>query len=182
MKRYLLIILLISSVQLFSQEITKKFDLRLGAGLSLLGSGDMSTITFENELNYKINSYFSSSLSLNFGKSYRGIYENTSYLQSNLNIFLSPFKNIRKNNFRIGGGLSLMNVTNSAEPWVDCGVGSPAEVQTLTHTNNSFGFNIILENTYTIANKYLIGLKLFTQPYTNGDINTGILVKFGVVL
>ena len=35
------------------QQKTEKLDLRLGSGISLLGSGDMVTFVYENELNYK---------------------------------------------------------------------------------------------------------------------------------
>ena len=45
----------------------------------------------------------------------------------------------------------------------------------------SFGWNIIIEDTYTIAGKFLVGVKAFTQPYMNGDINSGFIGKMGLV-
>jgi len=41
---------------------------------------------------------------------------------------------------------------------------------------------MVLENTYVINWKYLLGIKLFIQPYLNGDINSGIMAKFGIIL
>ena len=46
--------------------------------------------------------------------------------------------------------------------------------------SNSLGFNIIIENSYLITDKFLVGLKLFTQPYNNGDINSGLMSKCGL--
>ena len=45
---------------------------------------------------------------------------------------------------------------------------------------NSFGLNVIIENSYLLTDKFLVGLKLFTQPYSNGDINTGAMLKIGL--
>jgi hypothetical protein len=45
---------------------------------------------------------------------------------------------------------------------------------------SSIGMNIILENTYNLSEKFMLGLKLFTQPYKNGDINSGLLLKLGL--
>ncbi len=45
---------------------------------------------------------------------------------------------------------------------------------------NSLGYNIIIENSYLLTDKYLLGLKLFTQSYNNGDINSGVMLKFGL--
>jgi hypothetical protein len=44
---------------------------------------------------------------------------------------------------------------------------------------NLIGMNIILEDTYSITERLILGLKVFTQPYI-GNINSGILLKIGV--
>ncbi|WP_017733506.1 hypothetical protein [Nafulsella turpanensis] len=171
------------SVQLFAQEVDKPFDLRFGLGTSLLGSGDILTITLENELNYKLTKYFTTGLSLNYGRSNNGVYGTTSYIQGNLNVFISPFKNTRKNDFRIGTGVSLYNVsdTHLLYRWFDSS-GELVEINYDVDVRKSYGYNIILEDTYSINSKLLLGLRLFTQPYLNGDINSGVLLKFGVKL
>jgi len=180
MKKILVIILLVIATQLNAQEKQQKFDIRFGVGISLLGTGDMTTINFENEVNYKFNQYFSTSFSLNYGKSIAGIYETSSYIQGNLNIFISPFKNSRRNDFRIGTGFSIMNVSDSYYFAQECAVGIEQSSPYHYDKRNSSGFNIIIEDTYSVTDRFLIGLKLFTQPYTNGDINSGILLKCGL--
>jgi len=41
---------------------------------------------------------------------------------------------------------------------------------------------MIIENTFSISNELLLGIKLYSQPYFNGDINSGFLLKLGVKL
>jgi len=180
MKKLLFVVLLVSTLQLYSQEETGKFDFRFGIGVAFLGPVDMKTVTFENELNYKLSNYFAASLSVDYGKSFSGIYESASYLQGNLNLFISPFRNNRKNDFRVGAGFSLMNVSETYGQAEYCGVGLPPNyTEPLFDNRDSFGYNIIIEDVYNISKKFLVGLKLFTQPYTNEDINSGVLVKAG---
>lgn len=170
------------ATQLSAQDNQKKFDVKFGVGTSFLGSGDMTTINFENELNYKFSQYFSTSFTLNYGKSISGVYETSSYIQENLNIFISPFKNSRKNDFRVGTGFSIMNISDTFVYQEEYGSGTEPSITYNFDKRNSLGFNIIIENTYSINDKFLIGLKLFSQPYTNGDINSGILLKCGLKL
>ena len=182
MKKLLILFFLISSVQLSAQLSEKKFDLRFGAGSTLLVSGDMITITFENELNYRLNPYFTSAVSLAFGKSNYGVSVMASYIQGNMNIYLSPFKNNRYNDFRLGLGLSVYNVSDAYESGTYYENGVVVNINHVLETRNAFGYNIIIEDSYRISEKFLVGFKLYTQPYINGDINSGALIKFGVFL
>ncbi len=180
MKKALLIVLTVIAVQLNAQENPGRFDLRFGMGYSLMGNGDMNIIGFENELNFKISNYFSTAFALNYGRSNSGVYATTSFIQGNLNVFISPFRNNRKNDFRVGTGLTLMNVSDTyrednywngviTEPYLD--------------KRSAFGYNIIIEDSYSITDRFILGMKIFTQLYyTTGDINSGITVKFGVKL
>ncbi len=181
MKKLIFIVLLISAFQLKAQDTGKKFDVRFGIGTSLLGSGDMVTLAFENEVNYNINRYFAASVSLGYGRSNHGVYESSSYIQGNLNVFVSPFRNNSKNDFRIGAGFSMMNIFETYGEQEYCGVGYPDNIQPQFDRRNSFGYNIIIEDTYTFSNMFLIGLKVFTQPFTNEDINSGIMLKTGIL-
>ena len=182
MKNYFIIILFVIATQLNAQDNQKKFDAKFGLGVSLLGTGDMTTLNFENEINFKISQYFSTSFTLNYGRSNSGIYETSSFIQGNLNIFISPFKNNKKNDFKIGTGFSMMNISDSYYLEPECGVGIEQSTPYHFDKRNSSGFNIIIEDTYSIKEKYLIGLKLFTQSYFNEDLNSGILLKFGLKL
>ncbi len=188
----------------------KKFDIRFGAGWSLLGTGDLGAVNFENEFNFKFSRYFTASASFNYGRvsndrqsiatSYIIVggkvyssttvnhwYHNASFLQGNINLFISPFRNNRKNDLRIGAGISLYNIAEAYvqgyrsvhEEWQPV---YGEELATWEYDKRtSFGWNIIVEDTYTIKEKFLIGIKAFTQPYLNGDINSGFMGKVGYV-
>jgi len=179
MKTIILISLLFFAIQVTGQEKNEKLDLRLGAGVSLLGSGDMLTFNYENELNLKLNQYFTSSLSLNLGRSNSGVSKTASFVQGNVNIFISPFKNNGRFDFRVGTGLTYYNVSDAYESSIQYEDGVLVDIDYEFDNRNSFGFNVIIENTYLFTDKFLIGFKLFTQPYYNGDINSGALLKLG---
>lgn len=181
MKASLFLMFLLFSIPLFAQDETKNFDVRFGVGPTILGTGDMRTITLENELNFSINPYFTTALSANFGRSNRGVYGTASYIQGNLNIFLSPFKNTRRNDFRVGTGVSFNNVSDVRV--LSSRSNSQGEVTEIEYgfdERSSYGYNIILEDTYTVKSKYLLGFKVFTQSFFSGDINSGVLLKIGV--
>jgi len=181
MKKWLLFTLVLFIGTLGNaQDNEYTLDIRFGAGTSLLGTGDMQTIMFDNELNIRLSDYFSCSGSLAYAKSDNGVFQQASFVQLNSNVYLSPFKNNGKNDFRLGAGLSWYEVSDVFESSVSFENGEPVSVEYRFDKRNSIGFNLIIENTYAITDKYLIGLKLFTQPYENGDINSGILLKFGV--
>jgi hypothetical protein len=184
MKTKLIISLLaiLFSVRAFGQENVRKVDVRLGAGLSLLGSGDMVTFNYENELNVKLNKYFSASASINLGRSNKGVYETASFTQGNLNVFLSPFKNTRRFDFRFGPGFTYYNVSDaymSSQIWEG---GVPVQTNYRFENRNSYGYNLTIEGSFLITERFLIGVKFFTQPYHNGDINSGGMLKLGIVL
>lgn len=162
-----------------AQKTPSKIDVRFGFGTSLLGSGDMHTLMFENELNLKLSKYWTVGGGLGFAKSNKGVFEQASFIQANSNIYISPLKNNGKNDFRLGTGLSWYTVSDvylsSARYQNGQLISSGYEFD----NRKSIGLNVIIENTYLLSAKYMIGIKLFTQPYQNGDINSGILLKFG---
>ncbi len=176
---FICLALSLGTLNLSAQISEQSFDVRFGVGRSILGTGDMRVTGFETELNYRINPYLTTSTSVNYGKSSNGVFLTTSYLQGNLNLFVSPFKNTRENDFRIGTGLSVMDVSDVYISESSFENGIPRYVYGYDD-RTSIGFNIIIENTYALTDKYLIGAKVFTQPYTNGDINSGIIIKLGV--
>lgn len=163
-----------------AQDAESKMDLRFGIGTSFLGAGDMHTIMLENEGNLKVNRYFSVSGGLGYAKSDRGVFEQASFIQLNTNVFISPFQNTRKNDFRIGTGLSWYSISDVYQSLALYQNGQIIDLDHELDKRNSIGFNIIIENSYSITQKLLLGLKLFTQRYQNEDINSGIMLKFGV--
>lgn len=182
MRKLLTIIILLTTFTLSAQENTHKYDLRIGVGTSLLGTGDMLTLNFENELNKKLTSYYSSSLSLNYGRSYWQNQKRASYFQGNFNFYVSPFKNTRTNNFRIGTGLSYINLSNTYLTYSRTENGITVESQYALDVHNSLGYNIVIEDDQKISEKFLIGFKINMQNYFNGDTNGGFTFKFGIIL
>ncbi len=213
MRRVVLFFLIAGFVNVYAQDepARKKFDIRFGAGWSLLGTGDLGAANFENEFNFKFSRYFTTSASFNYGRvdNNREVVETStivgpdnlayqrtvtepwyhvaSFLQGNINLFISPFRNNRKNDLRIGGGISVYNISES---FINGYFSVPEEYKWLYgdyfvtweyDKRTSFGWNIIIEDTYTIAGKFLVGVKAFTQPYMNGDINSGFMGKVGLV-
>jgi len=180
-KFFLLTILAFSTIAVFGQKETKKLDVRVGSGVSLLGSGDVIAYNYETELNYLLNNYISSSLSIDFGG--RNMEENvySNFIQANVNLFVHPFRNNRIVDLRIGTGLSYLNISDSfmsSAHYVD---GVLVDVNYRAEQRKSWGVNIIIENTYRLSDQILIGVKLFSQPYFNGDINSGALLKLGYI-
>jgi hypothetical protein len=180
MKRLIFIFLLCPFAFISAQQSSNCFDIRIGAGGSFLGTGDMFALTVENELNYKINHFIATSTSLNFGKSDYGVFKSASFYQGNINIFLSPFKNTKQNDFRIGAGVSYWDVSDA---WEESSiyVDNRFYYTYIFERNQSYGLNLIIENTYKINNHYIVGIKAFTQNYTNSSMNSGILIKIGYV-
>ena len=162
----ILVLVFIPLMISFSQEKVQRFDYKFGIGSSLLGSGDMITAAFENELSYKINHYLSSSVNINYATSNTGSNVSTSLIQSNLNLFISPFGKSKNNIFRIGTGLSVMGVM---------------DIYNNSHNRRtSYGYNLIIERDYQLSENFSIGYKLFTQQYRNRDVSSGILIKTGI--
>lgn len=182
MKRIIFVLAVLTAVVFpaICQENPNKYDIRLGTGVSLMGSGDMIAFNYENELGLKFNKYFTGSLSIHFGRSNSGVFETASFTGGNLNFYISPFRNNRRFDFRIGSGLSYYNVSDVYVMSVEYSGGQLIDIDYAFDERNSFGYNIIIENSYLLTNRFLIGVKLFTQPYFNGDINSGVLLKLGM--
>jgi hypothetical protein len=181
-KTFFLTTLITFSLHVIGQEKTDNLDFRFGAGISLLGSGDMVTFNYENEINYKLNQYFAGSLSINLGRSNNGAYKTASFTQGNINAYFSPLKNNKRFDFRIGTGLTYYGISDAYQQSAYYENGVLVDVNYLFDNRNSFGFNVIIENSYLLSDKFLIGFKLFSQPYFNGDINSGILLKLGFII
>ena len=178
-KTLLIITLILFSLPAKGQEKTSKFDFRIGSGVSILGTGDMITLVYENELNYKLNNYLTSSISINLGRSNYGVFETSSFTQGNLNIYLSPFKNNKRTDFRVGTGLTEYSVSDAYIYQQTFRNGKLIYTEYQIETRSTYGLNFVIERSSLITDKLLVGVKLYTQPYFNGDINTGILVKMG---
>ena len=176
-----ILLFLISSFSVFSQSSNSKFDVRIGIGLKSSGVDDYFINTLENEVNYKLNRLISMGAGLDIG--YKNNIEakhGASFTQGFLNVFYSPFTNNGRFDFRIGTGLNYNRLTNyyrSFESWF----GGVLECERYVYNTNKYlGINLTVENTYSIKDKWLIGLKLFFIRNNNSDTNYGIIFKSGV--
>lgn len=174
MKKIFILIFACCSLTAFSQ----KKSIQLGLGSAFLGSGDILAGVFEAELGYKLNPYLSTAFGINSALGYRNLEmrEHTTYQQGNANIYLSPFRNNRKVDFRLGTGVSANYVL---ERRID--MLSSFFPTYINESRFSFGVNMIVETTFALNNNFLLGFKGFIQPYSNGDINSGVLIKVGKV-
>lgn len=178
----LMLCLLFFHVQGQQANPTSKLDLKLGAGVALSGSGDMLMTLIDNSLDWRATPYFTPSVSLLYGKSDRGLNLTSSLLQGNLNLFFSPFRNTRRNNFRIGTGLSVMGISNvyeSGRTYID---GQFAYSEYAIEKDRTFGLNVLIEHEILLGDRCLLGLQAYTKMYQSGDILTGAMVKMGVRL
>jgi hypothetical protein len=80
MKKLFIAVMISLSMNANAQNVDPKFDFRFGVGTSLLGSGDMKTVMLENELNYFINNFLSTSLAAGYGRSNSGVFETSSFV------------------------------------------------------------------------------------------------------
>jgi len=182
-KTVLTIFTLIASISLTAQVNTHKLDYTLGSGFGFMGSGDVMATCFENELNYKLNRYLSTSISLGIGRTLKDVKSHNDYMLGSLNLFISPFKNNRLNNFKIGGGYTLINETASYSTYdIDYSEGTyNPDFNYLTRMVN--GFSLILEDEYMINSRFLVGGKLFvTGGIEEGGIVSGGMIKLGILL
>ncbi len=184
MKKLLVLLMCLASLpSIIAQDKgLSSVSLTFGAGSSLHGSGDMITLALENGLQYRLNESFSAAVDLHYGKSDFGVYVSSSFVQGNLNVLWSPFSQLKKHDVKLGFGFSYMNVSDfyeASDEWID---GYIDRNNYAFDKRNSFGYNIILRYDYLLTEKYLLGLKLFTQNYFNGDISTGGLLRFGIRL
>ena len=182
MKASIFIIAIFLSLTSFSQSsVSSSFDFRFGVGTSFIGSGDFVTYMIENEVGLNLNRYFATSLSLGYGKSNYGGLDAVSFLQTNLNLFISPFKNVKRNDFRVGLGIAHYKSDyyyRSSVWFID---GEIVDEEYTFESENAFGSSIVLENTYMITSKMMIGVKLFS--ILHGDpTNSGVLVRVGMKL
>lgn len=156
-----------------------KYDLRIGIGSSILGTGDLVTTMMENELNIKFNNYFTGAVGLAFANA-KGYNRGATFWQGNGNLFISPFRNNRNYDLRLGGGFTVYTIEDYYPSLIERIDGIVVDIDYAFQNRQAFGFSIIVENTIAISQKMVLGLKLFTQPYSNYDINSGVMLKLGV--
>ena len=178
----------------FSQDKISKLDVRFGIGTSQWSNlfySEISTITIENEINYKFSKYFAISGSLNYsfdiskkidyGVGFNQYYVN--FFQISSTIFYSPFKNNKNNDFRVGVGPVWITGDINVVDEFTCSICFIPQ-QTYNRKANTLTANFLIEDSYTIKEQFIVGLKLFYQPNLSGlngfNENIGLTAKFGI--
>ena len=186
MKKIFTIALILVSVTLFSQTKQNtgfsKFDLRTGTGISFLSSGDYMCINFENELNYKISNYFTTSATLDVGKNFTGDHSSAMFIEGSLNLFISPCKNNGLNDFRVGSGISVFNISDTYLSSSYYYMGHYYNDYIFRNETAFGGALVIVEDTFRLNNRFSLGIKAFLKAFFNGDMHHGAVLKFGVDL
>ncbi len=157
-------------------------EIHMGIGRALLGSGDVITTQMETELNLKLNKYITLGENVTFGKGGWYDYRFTNYIQINSNVFVSPFKNTGKGDFRLGTGLSYSNVTDVQIIEEQIISNNIKYKRSIVDNRHTMGVNITIDYNHAVNNRVIIGGRLINQQYLNGDINTGIYLKCGIKL
>jgi len=164
-------------------QAPSKFRYELGAGISLLGTGDVLALNIENELDYLLSSNIETSVSFVNGRGFVS-YDSFSnaFIQGNFNLALLPFGNYRSYALKLGVGISYQSfhgVNSLIGGWVN---GEFVVNDYSVRNLKQFGYNLIIENAYKLSEKYSISFKIFAQPFRNGDINSGGILKLGYQL
>ena len=178
MKNAILFILLLISLSSTAQT-SKHLDFKIGIGASRNFNYDGIAINFENEFNWRINKLFTAAYTMNFGFTI-AIFDKTYFIQNNLNLFYYPFKQPKLSEFRIGTGLSQLNLLERIKNHTVIG-GVKSETTTNTFIF-PFGLNVIFENDFKLSPTLNFGVKAYTQLYSENNINVGIMFKTSIKL
>lgn len=177
-----LVVLLLAISNLSSQNYNKNFSYKLNSGWGFLGDGDLPTLSLENEFTYNINHYFSTSFIFGIGRNIETSHAHSDYLFGSFDMYISPFKNNKRNNFKIGGGYSYIDVSNTYVMIRFYENGEKYDFYDY-YPNRQHAFNIVIDNEFKINSRFMIGLKAYTIGNNDqGGILTGISFKLGVSL
>lgn len=169
-KTTILLIFLLPLLAAKAQLGDRQLDVRLGLGGIGFEKIDYVSLIGELELASELDNHFSLASSVVSSwqqvKSDNSHYDNDpTLLQLNLNAFVSPFGNDRRNNFRIGAGPSYYHFFSGNSGY---------------NGHNALGFSLVTENAYTIRGNTFLALKVFRQQYFNKHVLWGLLLKIGV--
>lgn len=177
-----LVVLLLTISNLASQNYNKDFSYKLNSGWGFLGDGDLPTLSLENEFAYNINHYLSTSLILGIGRNMETSKANSDYLFGSFDMYISPFENNKRNNFKIGGGYTYIDISNTYVIVRFYDSGEKYDFYNY-YPNRQHAFNIIIEDEFKINSRFMIGLKSYTIGNNDqGGILSGVSLKLGITL
>ncbi|MCZ2101748.1 MAG: hypothetical protein LC107_09445 [Chitinophagales bacterium] len=165
-----------------AQSEMRKFDIKIGVGVGQDRLNDVLLYNLENELTYKMNTYFIASAFVNLGRGgelnpdHLAIGDsNVSSVLGGFNILISPFKNNKVNNFKVGAGIGWFR---STETYVRYNFKN-YEYNYIE--DKGVGLNLIVEDEYRIKDRYLLGLKFYLNGEKYIADALGGLLRFGVI-
>lgn len=172
---------LIYNQNIFSQEFVNKNNLKLGYGLSLLGSGDLKVLNIVNEYERVLTPNFFGTVNINFGISNDHNHRKygMNYLQSNINFTYKLFNFGSKSKLKIGGGGSLLKY--SFVSYFDNFILDDF-ILTLGEGVDyiSIGYNFIISVDYNINHKFSVSLTTLGQFYPkHSNQNLGLYLMVG---
>ena len=166
-----------------SQSYKNKIDYRVGSGISLVSTGDVRAFNFENEINFSLNNYLSTSVGIRLGQGLTD-YVNpvVNYIQGNIIIYCSPFRNNKRVDFRLGLGGSYYFYNEMQiikETIID---GEIVETISVNNKRKSLGANLVTELSFKMNEKFIIVTELYLQPYLDGNLISGFALGIGYKL
>lgn len=180
-KFYLIIVISILTISALSSQ-NSKFSYHLNTGWGFLGDGDLPALSLENELTYNIDHYFSTSVILGIGRNLVTEHAQSDYLLGSLDLYISPFKNNRRNNFKLGGGYSYIDISNTYVIVRYYDNGTKYDFYDY-YTNRQHAFNITVEDEFKINSRYMVGIKAYIIGNKDqGGILSGFSFKLGIAL
>lgn len=170
-------------INLISQDKNFKSKYEFGIGVSLMGTGDITTISLINEFDHSISKRTELSMSLGFGKGiprsdYLPLFS-SSLFQLNFNGFLLPVL-VGSYKLKVGTGVSLFNLNQVG---TSIGHRDPNGIYVVDEYSiqkyTTLGYNVLIENEIMLFNNISGSILLFGQFYQNNNTNAGGTLKMG---
>lgn len=179
-----LLLYLVSFKALGQENDFRQSNISLGWGSAMLSNGDTKAITMESEFSLAWHKIYSNSLVLNYGYSNVGIYEETHFVHLDLNFFVSPFGNEKKNIFKSGIGISFLHQNSYYQNSYEYQGNDSDLVKPIYDNNhfNSLGLVMLLEDDYNISKRVIVGAKVSLYQFMRGNNIASAVVKVGLNL
>lgn len=189
MKSYFCLVVLTIIINFFlvtnlmSQDVRLRNKYEFGLRVSLMGTGDITTISLVNEFDHLVSKRIELSINLGFGKGlprtdFLPLFS-SSLFQLNLDGFLLPVV-IRSYKLKVGTGISLFNLNQVG---TRVGHREPNGVYVVDQYSirkyTAFGYNLLIENEIIIFKNISGSILLFGQFYRNNNTNVGGSFKIG---
>ncbi|WP_116127555.1 hypothetical protein [Lewinella sp. IMCC34183] len=182
--RYLLLLCSFLFIRPEASAQDHRWDVRFGAGSTLLTLHSRVIASVEGEVNFTLNRYFTLAGSVGAADSDAGEFSpKITFLRSDVGVFISPFTNQRKHDFRLGVAGSYLTVDSPARSTVTTVNGEVVHATYENERRGGFGGAVYVDHTYTVTDRVLLGLRLAARAYDNTlESNVDALLRIGLRL